>query len=221
MNDCALGSYSDMQILQNRSPPPPEQGMVAVDRIEKAFLSHLWNNSKGRSAVDDRSYGNNAASSRGRMVNSRTAKKRHAKHKHAPLPPPPPGVEEKIPSATLAPIIIHSAKGSVEQRSLERTVVHSLHNNTWHMYTYIHTYIPREQPKVGSCRPASPALSCTWQGAWCAVSRGKSRSPRSVANTQQHQRRRNNDAGKRRSRLPYCSRHVSPANTEEVTNRWR
>ncbi|CAM9193488.1 unnamed protein product [Ectocarpus sp. 6 AP-2014] len=48
-----------------------------IDRIDKlgtTFLSHLWQSRKERLAIGDRSCGNNAPSSRGRVVNGLTAK---------------------------------------------------------------------------------------------------------------------------------------------------
>ena len=45
-----------------------------IDRLGKTFLSHLWQNRKERLAIGDRSCGNNAPSSRGRVVNGLTAK---------------------------------------------------------------------------------------------------------------------------------------------------
>ena len=47
-------------------------------------MSHLWQSKKERLAIGDRSCGNNAPPSRGRVVNGLTA--RHAKHKSTPTP---------------------------------------------------------------------------------------------------------------------------------------
>ena len=48
--------------------------IVRIDRLGKTFLSHLWQSRKERLAIGDRSCGNNAPSSRGRVVNGLTAK---------------------------------------------------------------------------------------------------------------------------------------------------
>ncbi|CAB1109836.1 unnamed protein product [Ectocarpus sp. CCAP 1310/34] len=49
--------------------------IVRIDRlIGKTLLSHLWRSRKERLAIGDRSCGNNAPSSRGRVVNGLTAK---------------------------------------------------------------------------------------------------------------------------------------------------
>ena len=45
-----------------------------IDRLGKTFLSHLWQSRKERLAIGDRSCGNNAPSSRGRVVNGLTTK---------------------------------------------------------------------------------------------------------------------------------------------------
>ncbi|CAB1097058.1 unnamed protein product [Ectocarpus sp. CCAP 1310/34] len=42
--------------------------IVRIDRLGKTFLSHLWQSRKERLAIGDRSCGNNAPSSRGRVV---------------------------------------------------------------------------------------------------------------------------------------------------------
>ncbi|CAB1115488.1 unnamed protein product [Ectocarpus sp. CCAP 1310/34] len=47
--------------------------IVTIARLGKALLSHLWQSRKERLAIGDRSCGNNAPSSRGRVVNSLTA----------------------------------------------------------------------------------------------------------------------------------------------------
>ncbi|CAB1096020.1 unnamed protein product [Ectocarpus sp. CCAP 1310/34] len=47
--------------------------IVRIDRLGKTFLSHLWQSRKERLAIGDRSCGNNAPSSRGRVVNGQTA----------------------------------------------------------------------------------------------------------------------------------------------------
>ncbi|CAN0022308.1 unnamed protein product, partial [Ectocarpus sp. 8 AP-2014] len=60
--------------------------IVRIDRLGKTFLSHLWQSTKERLAVGDRSCGNNAPSSRGRVVNGLTAMLRHAKHEYALAP---------------------------------------------------------------------------------------------------------------------------------------
>lgn len=48
--------------------------IVRIDRLGKTFLRHLWQSRKERLAIGDRSCGNNAPSSRGRVVNGLTAK---------------------------------------------------------------------------------------------------------------------------------------------------
>ncbi|CAB1115356.1 unnamed protein product [Ectocarpus sp. CCAP 1310/34] len=48
--------------------------IARIDRLGKTFLSHLWQSRKERLAIGDRSCGNNAPSSRGRVVNGLTAK---------------------------------------------------------------------------------------------------------------------------------------------------
>ncbi|CAB1103263.1 unnamed protein product [Ectocarpus sp. CCAP 1310/34] len=50
------------------------RAIVRIDRLGKTFLSHLWHSRKERLAIGDRSCGNNAPSSRGRVVNGLTAK---------------------------------------------------------------------------------------------------------------------------------------------------
>ncbi|CAB1102180.1 unnamed protein product [Ectocarpus sp. CCAP 1310/34] len=50
------------------------RGTVRKGRLGKTFLSHLWQSRKERLAIGDRCCGNNAPSSRGRVVNGLTAK---------------------------------------------------------------------------------------------------------------------------------------------------
>jgi len=52
----------------------PMRARSEVDRIGKTFLRHLWQSRKERLAIGNRSCGNNAPSSRGRVVNGLTTK---------------------------------------------------------------------------------------------------------------------------------------------------
>lgn len=52
----------------------PKKARRDVDRIGKTFLRHVWQSRKERLAIGDRSCGNHAPSSRGRVVNVLTAK---------------------------------------------------------------------------------------------------------------------------------------------------